>query len=237
MVLSVSKSFDLNSVKGKVLVVSGCSRSLVDNFAVDWIIQSLGLSSIAVIASEYVHPLVQAQAFPESTTFGVTSSIELYSSDSKNLAVLQIRSDVVSKAAFADEVVEFARTAGVGKIVVVGSADACFMTGHSLESDERVRSLGSGQTGFPQIPIEEVHACGILKRLFEKNSTALPVESILMLVSGLGFEESCIRSERLARIVLEFLGFDFGDKTLAVPLSVQQLLAMPPASAEAMRIL
>ena len=224
---------------GKTLIVAGCSVAHVDNYAVDWIIQSLGLLSVAVMASEFVDPSIQPQAFPDLNpeTETVTSSIELYAKEPSPVAVIQIRSRIYATAAVADEIVAFARDMNAERIVVVGGAMAYYMTGESLEQDQRLRAIGAEETGYPSYPLEEMQLSGVLRQLIKRSSATLPVVSLLMLVSGHGFEEICLRSEKLARAVLKFLKLDFAEKPLAVPLSIQQLRAPPRASAEARRIL
>jgi hypothetical protein len=236
MVLEYS-TFPESLVKGKTLLVPGCSRSLVDNFAVDWIIQTLAFSSVAVLNSNWVEPLVQPQVFPSSDNAceGVTSSMELYTDAAAEIAVIQIRSNVISRPALAEEIFQFASKFEVSKILIVGSADGCFMSGTSLEQDSRLRTTLESDQSIERIDPIDVHSGGILKSLTNKNSNQLAVYSILMLVSGLGFQETIDRSESLAKQVLVHLGYDRSE--LKVPLSIQQLQAMPPVSTEAERIL
>jgi hypothetical protein len=219
----------MSLLSGKILVVAGCSKSLVDNFAIDWIIQSLNLSSISVWNSMNVEPLIQPQVFSRDTNASpVTCAVELFTNKTSPIAVLQVRSNVVNRRNFTSEVISFAKSESMNRIVVVGSADGCMLSGDELESrKDRIITIYSNSVK------EDIHSAGLVRSLIGQ-STEIPVEAIITFVSGLGYMEIRKRSESLARAVLDYFHLE---SPLAVPLSVQQLETDPPVSVEVGRIL
>lgn len=211
------------------LVVPGCSASLVDNFAIDWIIESLGLQSVAVFDSENVTPMVQQGVFGESK---ITSAMELYSAPDSTVSVLQIRSSVVSHEGLAKELVELGQQ--FARIVVIGAASAFMLSGKGLEETSRFRVLGAAQDGWASIELADVHQGGILKRLVSAESK-VPLSCYLVLTSGQGYVETRFLSEELAAKTVDVLGLKLD--RLLTPKSVLTLERPPVMTPELERIL
>ena len=219
------------------LLVAGCSKSLVDNYAVDWIIQSLGgLTSVSVINSLNVEPHVQPEVFPHISASAITCAVQVYAGR-EDLMVLQVRSSVVNRKKFADEIIDYANSKKCARIVVAASVDGCLMSGPELEDNDRLRVVNSISSRFKMLDLDDVHSGGLLKALVKRRNHELPVTGIAVMVSGLGFVEVRQRSEELARAVLEVIGGIGEEKPLDVPLSIKQLETDPPVSIEVGRIL
>ena len=213
------------------LIVPGCSNSLTDNFALDWIISTLHLERVAVLDSQAVTPMVQPGVFGCAQ---ITTAIELYSSPTSSVSVLQIRSSVVAKQTLAEELLKFGQR--FAKIFVVGAASGFMLSGDALEETSRFRTIGDRPETKDYIPIsaEEVFQGGLLKRL-ATGASKVPVICILVLTSGQGFAETCLLSEGLALRVLKLMQVSHGN--LVEPKSIRSLLAAPAMTPELERIL
>lgn len=223
-----------HSVAGKTLIVPACSASLVDNFALDWIIQSLKLDRVAIASSPFVAPMVQSNVFGPH----LTSAFEVYSAESASVAVVQIRSLVSNKKLFARNLIDLANSLRVAKIVVLGAASGFLLSGAELENPSRLRVTGWGASTLT--PLEEdleLHECGMLREFLtlSKKSDTKSIAAILALTSGFGYTETQLLSEQLARAVLTSLGIEL--KEMIVPQSVKALVAHPKVEIEVGRIL
>lgn len=229
--MKLSPSVDLN---GKTVIVAGCSKSLVDNFAVDWIIESLALKRIAILSSAAVEAMVQPSAF-STTDSHFTTSFEMYGSADCSLVVIQIRSKIISRESLSEELIQFCIDHGAKELVVVGAGDACFLSGEALEKNHRLRSVGNLRNSLSPIEVADIHSGGLVKSLVRRSSDELPISVMLVLVSGLGYIETRVLSEQLALHVLDELKVDVKG-SLKEPISIKQLVANPPVSVEVGRI-
>jgi hypothetical protein len=179
--------------------------------------------------------MIQPGAFADSH---FTTSMELFASQTSSVSVLQIRSNVSARSVLAGEIMDMAKEWAVRELIVVGAADACFLSGEALEKAARFRIAGSRKIeDIPSIPLQEVHAGGLIKALVGMSSDELPVWSILVLVSGSGFTETRILSERLAEKVLLLTDSSKWNEKLRVPLSIKQLESNPSISVEVSRVI
>ena len=222
------------SVAGKTLIVPGCSASLVENFALDWIIHSLKLNRVAIASSPFVAPMVQSNVFGPH----ITSAFEVYSAESAPVAVVQIRSLVSNKRLFARNLIDLANSLQVENVLVLGSASGFLLSGAELENPSRLRVTGLDASNLT--PLEEdleLHECGMLREFLDlsKKSETMSIATILALTSGFGYTETQLLSEELARVVLTSLEIEL--KELIVPQSVKALAAHPKVGIEVGRIL
>ena len=210
---------EVQSLKNKTLLIPACADSLIDNFALDWIIQTLGLKSVAVLSSQYVQPLVQAPLF--NSPRPVTTAMELYSLPDSEIAVIQIRSTVTSKSLLAQELTHFFAEK-VKQIQIVAACSGYLLSGAALESTSRIR--GRNVDSLPNLP-EEIHCGGMTNAFLKQEGSKI----FLAVSSGHGFDEIALLSEQLASAVLQHVlssGPICHFKQLQVPLSVKQLLTV-----------
>lgn len=229
--LKISPSLDLNS---KTVIVAGCSKSLVDNFAVDWIIESLALKRIAILSSTEVEAMVQPAAF-STTDSHFTTSFEIYGSFESSIVVVQIRSKIYNRELLSEQLIQYCGDHHAKEVLVVGASDACYLSGEALEKNDRFRSAAKARDSLTHIEVSDIHSGGLVKSLLQKTSKKLPISAILVLVSGLGYMETRILSEQLALHVLNDLKVDIAG-SLIEPISIKQLVANPPISLEVGRI-
>jgi hypothetical protein len=207
MTLLASDSVDIGN---KTLIVPACSDSLTDNFALDWIIQTLNLKSVSVLFSNHVEPLIQPSVFHSPRP--VTTAVELYTLPDSDLALIQIRSTVKSKSKLALELLEFAASHNVKEIILVAACSGFLLSGESLEKTSRIR----GSRGLAPLP-KEIHCGGMTKRFLDKATITLAI------TAGHGLDEVASLSEKLARAVLnDTLGLSV--QKMEVPVSIKQLL-------------
>jgi predicted ATP-grasp superfamily ATP-dependent carboligase len=212
-------------LKDKTLVVPGCSASLVDNFAIDWIIESINLERVCVFDSVHVNPLVQGNAFGGSQP---TTAMELFSLEASELAVLQIRSMVTSKNALAHEIVEFARKHNIPKILIIAAASGHLLSGEALESQNKIRTIDNTLT------LDEYHNAGILKPLMRLSDSQVGVSGIVVMTSGMGFVEARLLSEELAERFFESMRVKI--ESMRMPLSIKLLETAPEMKSGVARI-
>ena len=220
MSLSFFPAEEVQSLKNKTLLIPACADSLIDNFALDWIIQTLGLQSVAVLSSQYVQPLVQAPLFNSARP--VTTAMELFSLPDSEIAVIQIRSTVTSKSLLAQELTHFFAEK-VKQIQIVAACSGYLLSGVALESTSRIRGRNVDSL-LPSLP-EEIHCGGMTNAFLKQEGSKI----FLAVSSGHGFDEIALLSEQLASAVLQDVlssGPSGQFKQLQVPLSVKQLLTV-----------
>jgi predicted ATP-grasp superfamily ATP-dependent carboligase len=206
------------SIAGKTLIIPCVSTSLADCFAIDWIIESLGLHRLHVFNSEFVDPLVMV-------TDKITAAMELYGSSTSTFAVIQIRSNVLSRVQLAEELIAFAKTSEVAEIVLITSASAFLLSGTDLESlvDSRVRN-------FTELDLSGLSGTGLMKYMLK--NAEVKVSGFVGFVSGMGFQETVQVSRGLAARVL-----CTNEEKLKTPLSIRMLDSMPHMGLSASRCL
>ena len=221
------------SLAGKTLVLPSCSDSLVDNFAIDWIIESLGLKSVAVLASPFVTPMVQSNAFSgDSASF--TTAMEVYASGESSVAAVQIRSSVTAKSNLASQLIELAKSLQVKSVLVVGSASGFLQSGDTLENGGHLRIAGNVAdiqvAGMERIETHDIHQGGMLTHFLSRDIPAL-----VAITRGTGFLETRMLSEESALAVLTATATECNG--LRPPLSIKTLDAPPRIGVEVSRIL
>lgn len=211
------KSFLQTMTIPKTLIVPCVSASLADCFALDWIIETLGMHRVHVFNSEFVEPLAMASG---TTT---TAAMELYASG--EFAAIQIRSNVLSRRMLVEELMQFAGSNQIEEIVILATASSYLLTGddlHALQAS-RVRLLADVED------LAAVTGAGLLKH-FEKES--IKKSGYVGYVSGMGFQETLQVSRELAARVL-----GIPEKKLKTPLSVRMLDSVPHMGLSASRCL
>lgn len=206
------KTSNCIEIEQKILILPTCSDSRIDNFAIDFIIQTLALRSIAVLSSEHVQPLIQPPLFDSPRP--VTTAMELYSSPNSQIAAIQIRSTVKCKSVLARNLIEFAQANNVQEILVVGACSGHLLSGEGLETTSRIR--GINVEGLCQSLPAEIH-CGGMTKYF--------VQAGLRIVLAVSSGSIALLSEQLAHAALT-TALSIPVKDMQVPQSVKQLITV-----------
>lgn len=136
-------------LQGHVLVIPGSGGlAHLAELAVDAVVTSFGLSRAAIISSRNVLPVVMASAWKapeEAPGVELTTGAELYQAlDGKlKLSVLQLRGPVVEgrRRALAQELLFWAREAGVAEIIILASCSSHMKTDADFAADTELRSI------------------------------------------------------------------------------------------------
>ncbi|KIJ68149.1 hypothetical protein HYDPIDRAFT_83335 [Hydnomerulius pinastri MD-312] len=120
--MSFYRSTTSYKLTGKILIVPIVSVANVAQLAADLFIASLNLDRVGVFDPKYLVPAVGAR---EDDAPGITTPLELFGSDSSNLAIVQQRSPVLKsfKQNFCDDLLKFIETSGVSAVIFLGGVD------------------------------------------------------------------------------------------------------------------
>lgn len=107
---------------GKILIVPIVSVANVAQLTVDLITATFGLQRVGVFDPKYHVPVAGAR---EDGTPGIAMPLELFGSNSSNIAVIQQRSPVLTlfKQDFTDTLLEFVRTSCVSAVIFLAGVD------------------------------------------------------------------------------------------------------------------
>jgi len=197
---------------GKQLVVPTRSSTMVECFAVDWLIVNLGLERVGIFSSPtIISPMVQRNAYSEDPSAPLTTAVELFASKNRDLFVVQIRAEILDGKMFAQKFSKFVEMhAQEVKVVIVSGSDSCFLTGDELTS-QRIGFVAEGS---------QIVNGGLAKRfveVFEEN------ELVVASTRGKGAEEIVTLSLEMARAVCGKLLGVMNDMKI-VPCSIRTIV-------------
>ena len=197
---------------GKQLVVPTRSSTMVECFAVDWLIVNLGLERVGIFSSPtIISPMVQRNAYSEDPSAPLTTAVELFASKNRDLFVVQIRAEILDGKMFAQKFSKFVEMhAQEVKVVIVSGSDSCFLTGDELTSQ---------RIGFASEGSQIVNG-GLVKRfidVFEKK------ELVVASTRGKGAEEIAKLSLEMAGAVCSKL-LGVTDDMKIVPCSIRTIV-------------
>jgi hypothetical protein len=132
---------------GKQLVVPTRSSSMVECFAIDWLIVNLGLDRVGIFSSPtMISPMVQRNAYSEDPSAPLTTAVELFATKNRDMFLLQIRSEILDGKMFAQKFSQFVEMhAQEAKVVILSGSDSCFLTGDELKSQRIGFASGGSQ--------------------------------------------------------------------------------------------
>jgi predicted ATP-grasp superfamily ATP-dependent carboligase len=170
--LAMKISKDDLYMKGAKLVVPSVSATMVECFAIDQLIRALSMEKIAVISSPTISPFVAS-----STQKDPLTSCELFSNQTRDLFVLQIRSSIIAKQQFVSELIEnFVVKMGIAEFILITGSDSCLRP-----SGDRVEWSISDSTK------NHIVGAGISKYLISKSPVTVTV--------GIGYMRGCAWEE------------------------------------------
>jgi len=196
---------------GKEIIVPTRSSSMVECFAIDWLIVNLGLERVGILTSPtLIDSMVQRNAYSEDPTAPLTTAVELFSNESRELFVVQIRSEILNGKKFASKLSNFITSNSFGNVLIMSGSDSCFLTGEELEA--------------PKISIvpdaSRVVSGGIAKRLCELIEKR---EILVGMTRGKSGEEIAIVSREMALMCAKTIGIS--EPTMnRVPLSIEAIV-------------
>uniref|UniRef100_A0A182NSR0 Proteasome assembly chaperone 2 n=1 Tax=Anopheles dirus TaxID=7168 RepID=A0A182NSR0_9DIPT len=110
---------------GYSFVVPSVSVGNVPQLAVDAVIETLQLEPVGLLWHPALVPIVGAAAFEHAASDTLTTTAELYASETKKLLVLQIRAPLVGslQQSFLDQLADFVRDRRFARVILLSS---CF---------------------------------------------------------------------------------------------------------------
>ena len=122
-------------LKGTVFVPTR-SSTMVECFAIDWLICNLKLERVGMFTCpSLVSPLVQLNAYIDDESAALTTAVELFANKGRDLFAIQIRSEILRKKQFATQIANFLSSL-FEKIIVVSGSDSCYLSGEELEKPQ-----------------------------------------------------------------------------------------------------
>ncbi len=121
-------------LKGTIFIPTR-SSTMVECFAIDWIIYNLKLDRVGLFTSpSLISPLVQLNAFSDDMSGPLTTAVELFANEARTIFAIQIRSEILNKKQFASQMGKFVTP--FDKVIILTGSDSCFLSGHDLEKPQ-----------------------------------------------------------------------------------------------------
>ena len=197
---------------GKSIIIPTRSSTMVECFAIDWLIVNLGLERVGIFTSpNLVSPMVQRNAYSDSPTAPLTTAVELFADASREQFVVQIRSEIFDGRKFSGQLSEFVKASEFANVLILTGSDSCFLSGAELEQ--------------PRISIvseaSNVVNGGLAKHLCE----LIEKKDILMATTrGRNVEEIATISREMALVCAKMAGISKGSEMNIVPPSIKTLV-------------
>ncbi|KAJ2635752.1 hypothetical protein GGF40_003411 [Coemansia sp. RSA 1286] len=179
------------STQGSTLVVPAVSIGNVPQLAVDLLINTLQLPRIGVIDSPLLTPISGSAGYDHLDSETRSLPLEVYQSKDAKWTILQQRSPPLPKhhRKFASELLEYIKSGGFSRVVVLASSDAALRTDALIDGSQirtlsancldeelaaRLKTLSLGElsaesrnTDGLKLTLKRLHSAGVTRPLVE----------------------------------------------------------------------
>ncbi|KAJ3213267.1 Proteasome assembly chaperone 2 [Dinochytrium kinnereticum] len=228
MKFTATPAFNVEQLKGSTLLLPAPNNiGNLGQLAVDVLLSSLKPQKVGIFQTPLVSSLVGGGAYHVGLSDQLTTSLELFQVNERNLFFVQLRSPVVKGQGkvFAKDFAEWAKGAGIVEVLVVAGADASRRTDSQLSSANPMRSYVNAGSETLKRKVQEMGVTELEKFVASYGEVTTADEKTFPFPPGMGLSKLLLSAFNGIQLQSLFLALyvSEGDNTGAAVFVAQNL--------------